>query len=231
MWNLSGGGGATDLQYLGSWAAGTYNDGQIVVDNGIAYMATKTTTARPTAWPGSPNNLIPAVTSAQMSAITPYDGQLIRLIVDATLGIEWTLAYRAASASTYKWEFTGGAPMNGLVFNNEVVSATGWVDTATVGPQFTLPRAGDYWMIGTALSYCGASASIVQIGIAIGAATPFSLVGASYPTGAGFNQSMSVQGMWNVASAGANLRLRVNVNNTSSGWQHRSLTVIPVRVS
>jgi len=141
MWNLSG---TIDLNYKGAWVAGTYKDGDVVVDNGIAYIATMTTSVRPTPWPGSPNNLIPAVTSAQLTAITPYDGQLVRLIVDATAGIEWTLAYRAASASAYKWEFVGGPSLRSEIFTDETWTTTAvWADVGA-GPKIVLPRSGEY---------------------------------------------------------------------------------------
>ena len=49
-----GGGGATDLDYLGGYVAGTYNDGDIVVAaDGIAYMCVKAgVTTPPEPWPG-----------------------------------------------------------------------------------------------------------------------------------------------------------------------------------
>jgi hypothetical protein len=45
--------GAVDLRYNGSWAAGSYTDGDIVIgSDGIAYMAVKPTSAAPTPWTG-----------------------------------------------------------------------------------------------------------------------------------------------------------------------------------
>jgi hypothetical protein len=44
--------GATDLNYRGDWVAGTYNDGDIVVYNGVLYMCTQPgITATPGGWP------------------------------------------------------------------------------------------------------------------------------------------------------------------------------------
>jgi hypothetical protein len=44
-------GGSVDLDYNGSWAAGSYTDGDIVIYNGVAYMCVRPTSATPTAWP------------------------------------------------------------------------------------------------------------------------------------------------------------------------------------
>jgi hypothetical protein len=56
QWVTGGGGGsgATDLNYKGSWASGSYADGDIVIDGNVAYVATKPTSARPAAWPNPP---------------------------------------------------------------------------------------------------------------------------------------------------------------------------------
>jgi microcystin-dependent protein len=43
--------------------------------------------------------------------VSPTDGQEIYYAADATNGVIWHLRYRAASSSTYKWEFVGGAPL------------------------------------------------------------------------------------------------------------------------
>jgi len=50
-WVLLGAGGGA-LKYLGDYAAGTYNDGDCVVYNGVLYLCTQNgVTAAPTAWP------------------------------------------------------------------------------------------------------------------------------------------------------------------------------------
>ena len=51
-WVSSSGGGSSDnLRYNGDWAAGSYLEGDIVIDGGVSYMAVKPTSARPAAWP------------------------------------------------------------------------------------------------------------------------------------------------------------------------------------
>ena len=61
-------------------------------------------------------------------------------------GIVWHLRYRSGSASEYKWEFVGGAPL----FNEQAESDANKEKSATyeslahVGPEVALPLAGDY---------------------------------------------------------------------------------------
>lgn len=85
----------------------------------------------------------PIVTSLPGS---PIDGQVVRLLVDDTQGIIWTLRYRTESASANKWELLAGNPM----VNDQ---GTGTVATGTpVSGAFmsygstwlTAPRAGRY---------------------------------------------------------------------------------------
>jgi len=50
-------------QYLGAYAAGSYLDGDIVVQNGVAYLCVRPTSAAPTAFPTTP--ALPTVTNGQ----------------------------------------------------------------------------------------------------------------------------------------------------------------------
>lgn len=80
---------------------------------------------------------------------SPTDGQSFYYIANATDGVVWHLRYRAASASSYKWEFVGGHSLESSVATQEsiavgVVGANNYVDLATAGPSITLPLGGDY---------------------------------------------------------------------------------------
>lgn len=87
-----------------------------------------------------------ALTPAAFAALTGVvDGDIADLIVDATAGVIWRVRYRAASASAFKWEFMGGPALYAVVPTNEALGATGtYSNLATVGPQVTVPRGGDY---------------------------------------------------------------------------------------
>jgi hypothetical protein len=134
--------GATDLSYKGDWVAGTYNDGDIAIKDGVAYMATKTTAQVPTAWPnqGSAVGIAPAVTLPS----SPADGQQAILVDSLTVPTySWLLQWSAAAA---RWLYIGGASASSEVDASEAVVATftNYQDLTTVGPQFTAPRAGVY---------------------------------------------------------------------------------------
>lgn len=97
--------------------------------NGTAWTAINWTALRVTALPTSP---------------APEDQQLIDFVADATNGVIWRFAYRAASASAYKWEFVGGGD---LYVNNPSApmsaNSTTYVYLTTLS-RITLALAGDY---------------------------------------------------------------------------------------
>lgn len=88
----------------------------------------------------------PIVTSLPGS---PIDGQVVRLLVDATQGIIWTLRYRSESGSSFKWEFLGGNPMvndqgTGAVGGGSPTSGAYIVYGPSGGTWLTVPRNGKY---------------------------------------------------------------------------------------
>lgn len=78
---------------------------------------------------------------------SPGDGEEIRFQTAAMAadGIVWTLRYRAGSASTYKWEFVGGAPLAAEVEGTGARTSAVYGDCSdVVGPAVTPPLAGEY---------------------------------------------------------------------------------------
>lgn len=79
---------------------------------------------------------------------SPYDGQIImyQSAAMATDGIIWRFRYRAASASAYKWEFIGGAPLASTGGGGNVSTANNatFADPAGGTASVTVPVAGDY---------------------------------------------------------------------------------------
>jgi len=75
----------------------------------------------------------------------PVDGQLFVYVADATLGIEWLLKYNAGETGSYKWRCLSGPSLYHEVTTWQGLSNQGaYTDLATVGPQVTVPLAGDY---------------------------------------------------------------------------------------
>jgi hypothetical protein len=74
---------------------------------------------------------------------SPYDGQEIYYVADATAGVIWHLRYNASSASAYKWEFVGGGSKYGSLTNKTWTTLGGsfqYTDTTFVQN----PLEGDY---------------------------------------------------------------------------------------
>lgn len=76
---------------------------------------------------------------------SPVDGMEVYFqnAAMATDGIVWHLRYRAASASTYKWEFVGGQPLHTMLATD--TNLAGNVNWQAVGnPTIVLPFTGDW---------------------------------------------------------------------------------------
>jgi hypothetical protein len=78
---------------------------------------------------------------------SPVDGQEFVLVdtLSGTPSYVWRFRYNAGRGRP--WEFIGGHPLViqiGVLGPVEYTSATGYTNLATVGPQFTVPRVGDY---------------------------------------------------------------------------------------
>jgi len=219
------------LDYRGAWAAGTYADGDIVVDNGIAYVAVRPTSARPTAWP----LVRPTVTYGTTPPADPLDGDEWVLPVDATNGTMWRFRYRAASSSAYKWEFVGGSPLLAVVFTQENTSSTTYADLTTVGPQAVVPRAGDYTVrLGmTAANATGAPVDTSGFaGLKIGAAAtgePTVFV----PRNNAWATSVSTEAPVTVPANDTTLKMQYALNTAGQtfAYSRRFLSITPRRVS
>jgi hypothetical protein len=169
---------------------------------------------------------------------SPVDGQeyILTDSVSAPTYV-WRFRYNNQSASAYKWEFIGGAPKRVEVATLESTATTGsWLDLATVGPSFTVPRAGD-WATTMSLIYSGTTASsLSNVGVAQGAGTPAGSVGIfAHPTGTiSSGQVVLPNQVHTGVSASVELRMRYNHTAFSAGtasFSSRTLSVVPVRVS
>jgi len=83
--------------------------------------------------------------------VAPVDGQEAILVDSLTAPTyQWRFRWNAGATGPYKWEFIGGAPASSAVAGFEGITGTAITDPATVGPRFTVPRAGDYEIVGAA---------------------------------------------------------------------------------
>jgi Collagen triple helix repeat (20 copies) len=164
---------------------------------------------------------------------SPNDGDIWVLPIDATNGIMWRFRYNASSASPYKWEFIGGAPLVIYIVTTESTTTTGsFIDLATVGPAFTAPRAGDYLMGGSVDMYHTASNASLVWGIAPPGGSPGPSNGCSASI-AGSAFTIAQPGLLVPGLAASAVRQIRYVNGTAgtASYRYRTLIVTPVRVS
>jgi hypothetical protein len=221
-----------DLTYKGNWASSTtYFEGDIVIYANMAYLCVKQSTSAPAPWSGA--QMFPLLTSAQMTALVPYDGQIIRLQVDATNGIEWTLAYRAASASTYKWEFIGGPPMYSTTStsSDSTTTTSTWLNLSN-SPAITTPRAGDYLTKFGAETTHSVAAGVTSCGVAAGDTVPQEPWASMYAPASNYYQMVASSTFMTGIAAGTSMKMRyINSNAGTATWLRRWMDLVPVRVS
>jgi hypothetical protein len=78
---------------------------------------------------------------------SPSDGDEFYYVASDAAGVIWRFRYRAASASTYKWELVGGEYLVARTDALETETTTasyGDLSGGVTGPSITLPFAGDY---------------------------------------------------------------------------------------
>jgi len=177
---------------------------------------------------------IPVVASLPTS---PVDGQEIiyQSAAMATDGVAWRFKYRAASSSSYKWEFIGGPAWYAQVLTSETTATIGsWVNlTGTNGPLITAPLAGDYIAQGQCRTDATTAPTAGYIGITNGDATAFNNAGVTLSaiTNVGSNsQSNRLDGV----AAATTIKLRYFIGGggaaSSCAFSNREITVTPIRV-
>lgn len=166
---------------------------------------------------------------------TPIDGQtvLYQGAGMATDGIVWMLRYNSSSASSYKWEFVGGAPWMQGISTSEALSSTSYTNLATTGPTVTAPLAGDY--IVRLGAYVGLSndntTALMSFAVGgTGAADADAIASTAVGTGGvtGVVVSRDVQKTVSAAATAIAAKYRVTANSAS--FENRFLSIVPVRV-
>jgi hypothetical protein len=164
---------------------------------------------------------------------SPTDGQEY-ILVDSTTAptYAWRLRYNAGSASTYKWEFIGGSPAVVGVAASQGTASTSYVDLATAGPSFTLPKAGDYDIEFGAASTSASATMNTFVGLHINGVLWQETLSLGPFGGAA---SIPSHGMMLLRPTGLTathvVKLMYKVSAGTGTWAGRILKVTPVRVS
>jgi hypothetical protein len=101
---------------------------------------------------------------------SPIDEQECVYVADATAGIKYHLKYRAASASSFKWERIGGPPLHASSAIDVAPASGTWLEPSPVC-RVTLPLAGDYMVEYGMTGGSNAGQTIIQ-GVKVGASNP-----------------------------------------------------------
>ncbi len=186
----------------------------------------------PAAW----TPLIPVVTSLPTS---PYDGQEVYLLADATGGVMWHLRFRAASPSTFKWEAISGPSISAAVVTDQSFAANaGYNDPATPGPLITFPRAGDYEYEAQCDMYVASQSAALTgvLGLTPSSGT-FDASGGTttdphtaYLANGGLASSFLAVGVIRGVAAGGTLKMQYQANNGVPHVRWRIIKARPIRV-
>lgn len=159
---------------------------------------------------------------------SPYDGQ--EVYYEAADGVYWHLRYRSASASSYKWEYLGGAALQAEVSTIETTTSASYADLATVGPSVTLPLAGEYEIeFSLSLKTSAAGATMGQAAPTYGAAA--SDVDAAQQQSANNYITVGRKIVRTVAAASQLVKLQYKSDGSATlTASNRVISIRPVRV-
>lgn len=168
-----------------------------------------------------------------MLPTSPIDGQTIYFQADATNGVVWTLRYRSASASSYKWEYVGGPPLTAGPTGHadpgqgsEATASTTFVDLTTVGPSIVVPLAGDFMIVLACEGYSSASYALMGVS---GPTTVASTANAIWTLGinswGGHEKTVKI-----TAQASGTYTAKYRAWTGTATYSGRRMTILPVRV-
>ena len=250
-WTAASGGGAMDLRYNGAWAPGSYTDGDIVIYNGVEYMAVRTTTQTPVPWTTGTVQSVPtpvvngqwlkgaggipvwtALTQADVE-LTPYGTSLPAspfngqeaILVDSTTNptYQWRFRYNSGSSSAYKWEFIGGTPFQIAPPTYANPTATAYNTDAAAGSTLTFPRAGEFLL--ESLAGAIAATGAIYMGFSY---DPNTRQGSNLVAG---TEDTLVLSLGNTCTAAQGIQNVFYTGSTGVSFVRRLIRATPVRVS
>jgi hypothetical protein len=165
---------------------------------------------------------------------SPVDGQECYYVADATNGVVWHLVYRAADASSYKWQFIGGPPLYAVVDTSQTTNSNAYTALTTAGPSITLPLAGDYMIeIATFAQNTTAAAYATVMSYDLGGTAATDADACQNVSSGQFDGAnvTSVRRKTSLAAATAVVaKYRTNLAAAVGAWANRTMKATPVRV-
>jgi hypothetical protein len=143
-------------------------DGSSAANSPMFIRVSRCLPVPPAVTAGTPTN----VTYGTSLPASPADGQEAILVDSLTAPTyAWRFRYVASIVSANKWLFIGGDPVIVTVETAQNVQSLTYIDLATVGPQFTIPRAGEYLVgFGAEITSNNANANQMWVTLKNGAA-------------------------------------------------------------
>jgi len=158
---------------------------------------------------------------------SPVDGQICILVDSKTNpSYQWMFRYNGQSASTYKWEFIGGAPWmahgSDGVWTAMAVSANNYIL-----PRINAPRSGDYTCVAGSQVQSGSG---VTIQLAVSAQNlSFSSPTATSVPPAGI-ANLSTGGRLNGVSGGTSMGPMIQTDSNGGNYGNSFFSIVPVRL-
>ncbi len=101
---------------------------------------------------------------------SPFDGQELFFLADATSRVKWHLRYDASKAGALKWEGLGRSCLSSAVAAGEQTTSETYTNLATTGPSISVPLSGEYDIHLEALAVNSDADQDAWMSVALGAA-------------------------------------------------------------
>lgn len=204
------------------------SDGQVLTADVAQTLGVK--------WAAAPGGAVSLVTALPGS---PVDGQECVLVDSLTAPTwSWRLRYVAGITDAYKWLAVGAVPAEVEIATSESTASTTYVDLTTVGPQFTIPRAGIYLLefnVGWSHNASATGAALTRwVALKLGAAATSDNDGAATGDDSSSAAGKVQTGVMRRTLAAADvvkMQYRKDSATGSAEFRNRALKVTPLRVS
>jgi hypothetical protein len=161
---------------------------------------------------------------------SPYEGQIISYLADATNHVRWLLQYDSA---TGKWEFNGGAPLyEEVAASASTASLTYAALAGSAGPAIALPLAGDYMVSQGAQIYDATATAQVFMSYDIGGTGAVDADAVRHIEGSGGNTNLEALSRMRrkAALTAVTLTSKYRVTAGTGSFENRWRSGWPIRV-